>query len=236
MQSSIRDELPLIEKLEYNYLINDDEISLKTLISLFETKNFKLSDDNSYYLKDSVLKNLRKYFWNLANIDQIIESLDKNIGKDLTRFECLLGIKARYRGLNNKLHVDELEYKAIEYYGASFLFENSNIFNDDCDLSFQMKDYYSDIIRSDKQLISELNEEILEYAEKYLRKKILSLDINVNKQLAFDIDYIYTDDITLEQSVKIYNKMVSYLSRSSIDVYAKSYWEGLVQGVVNRYH
>lgn len=236
MTSSKRDELPIIEKLEYNYLVEDDITSLNTLISLFDDKDFKVNSHKKIKIKPYILKNLRKYFWNLANIDQIIESIEKTIGNELDRYENLVSIKAQYRAFNDKKHVDDLECKAIEYYGASFLFENNKIFLEDNIESKSIKSKYIDFILKDKELIGNINKNCKDYAETYLKNKILNLDVNTNKQLAFNIEYIYTDDITLEQSIKINNKIINYLSNIVLEIFAENFWLGLVNEVIKRYH
>lgn len=236
MTSSARDNLPIIEKLEYNYLVNDDISSLNTLISLFDDKHFKVDPFQKAYIRPYILKNLRKFFWNLANIDQIIECIDESIGNELDRYEYLISIKAQYKAFNDKKDIDDLECKAVEYYGASFLFENNKIFNENTPDSLYIKNLYLEKIYNDKELIGQINRNCKEYSDKYLKDKILNLDVNTNKQLAFNIDYIYTDDITLEQSNKINNKIINYLSNSVLDIFAENFWIGLVNEVIKRYH
>lgn len=235
MASSAREHTPIIEKLEYNYLVNDDVTSLKTLISLLDETKFCLDSKKISKIKVYVLRNLRKYFWNLSNIDQIIECLDLSIGKDLIKFGYLLAIKAEFKAHFDKKNIDKLERKAIEYYGASFLFENNQIFTEDFQEVDALKNEFRSYIIRDKSLISKINFEVTNYADVYLKYKVLNLDINTNKQLAFDLDNIYTDDITLEQSNKINNKLVNYLYGSSVEIFADYYWDGLVKEVINRY-
>ncbi|MDD7306370.1 MAG: hypothetical protein PUG67_07250 [Peptoniphilaceae bacterium] len=236
MTSSARENLPILKKLEYNYLVNDDISSLNTLISLFDDKHFKVDPYKKVYVRPYILKNLRKFFWNLSNIDQIIECIDKTIGNELDRFEYLAIIKAQYMAFNDKKLIDELECKAIEYYGASFLFEHNKIFYENTADSIYIKNYYQEQILNDKNIIGKINKECKKYSDKYLKNKILNLDVNTNKQLAFNIDYIYTDDITLEQSNKINNKIINYLSKSVLEVFAENFWVGLVNEVIKRYH
>lgn len=236
MTSSARDTLPIIEKLEYNYLVKDDISSLNTLISLFDDKKFKVDIKKKTYIRPYILKNLRKYFWNLANIDRIIECIDDTIGKELDRYEYLMGFKAQYIAINNKKYIDDLECKAIEYYGASFLFENNDIFFEDSSNAEYIRQLYKEKILDNKELVAKIIKDCKDYSDKYLKNKILNLDVNTNKQLAFNIDYIYTDDITLEQSNKINNKIISYLSTSAQHVFAENFWLGLVNEVIKRYH
>lgn len=236
MTSSARDNLPIIEKLEYNYLINDDISSLNTLISLFDDKHFKVDPYKKAYVRPYILKNLRKYFWNLANIDQIIESIDKSIGPELDRYEYLVSIKAQFMAFNDKKNIDDLECKAIEYYGASFLFENNKIFVEETEESIDIKNQYMNYIYENRDLVGKINKSCKEYSDLYLKNKILNLDVNTNKQLAFNIDFIYTDDITLKQSKKINNKIINYLSKSVLEIFAENFWIGLVNEVIKRYH
>lgn len=236
MTSSARAKMPIVEKLEYDYLINDDVTSLNTLISLLDESNIKFRYEKTYKIKDYILKNLQKYFYNIVNIDQVIECVDKSIGKDLDKFEYLLAIKAEHKACFDKRNIDELECTAIEYYGASFLFENNCIFEDDSIYSLEIKESFKEKIKKNRKLVAKLNSEITDYSYRYLKHKILNLDVNTNKQLAFNFDNIYTDDISLEQSNKINKKIVNYLYNSSLEIYADYYWKGLAKEVINRYH
>ena len=106
---------PIIEKLEYNYLIEDDISSLNTLMSLYDDKNFSNYTKTSYKIKSYIFKNLKKNFWYLADIDQIIRSLNQTIGEDLKKYEYLISIKSEFKAFQEKKLIDKLEYLAIEY-------------------------------------------------------------------------------------------------------------------------
>ena len=234
--TSSAEKKPIIEKLEYDYLINEDIYSLNTLMSLYDNKNFRNYKKNKFFIKPYILKNLKKNFWYLSDIDQIIISLDKSIGKDLDRFEFLLTLKSEYKAFKDKELIDDLEYLAINYYGVSFLFEENEIFTEDNPYVKDEKENYIKKIYNNKELISKIRKSVKNYSDTYLKSKVLNLDVNTNKQLAFDIDMIYTEDITLKQALEINDKLVSLLYNIAIDVYANYYWKGLCIEVVNRYH
>lgn len=227
---------PIIEKLEYNYLIEDDISSLNTLMSLYDDKNFSNYTKTSYKIKSYIFKNLKKNFWYLADIDQIIRSLNQTIGEDLKRYEYLLSIKSEFKAFQEKKLIDKLEYLAIEYYGVSFLFEEKEIFKEEDKKVLEIKDKFERYIYEDKKLISNIRKNIKNYSDSYLKYKVLNIDINTNKQLAFDIDLIYTEDITLSQAKELNNKLITYFYNIAIDVCANSYWRGLCKEVINRYH
>lgn len=227
---------PIIEKLEYDYLINDDISSLNTLMSLYDNKNFRNFNKNKYYVKSYILKNLKKNFWYLSDIDQIIRSLDKTIGKDLDKFEFLLSIKSENKSFNDKKLIDDLEFCAINYYGDSFLFEENQIFTEDNKYVYETKSKYIKKIYNDRNLIANIRKDVKKYSDTYLKYKVLNLDVNTNKQLAFDMDMIYTEDININQAKEINDKLVSLFYNIAIDVYADYYWKGLCIEVINRYH
>lgn len=227
---------PIIEKLEYNYLIEDDISSLNTLMSLYDDKNFSNYTKTSYKIKSYIFKNLKKNFWYLADIDQIIRSLNQTIGEDLKRYEYLLSIKSEFKAFQEKKLIDKLEYLAIEYYGVSFLFEEKEIFKEENKEVLEIKDKFEKYVYEDKKLISNIRKNIKKYSDSYLKYKVLNIDVNTNKQLAFDIDLIYTEDITLSQAKEINNKLITHFYNIAVDVCANSYWNGLCKEVINRYH
>ncbi len=234
--TSSAEKKPIIEKLEYDYLINEDISSLNTLMSLYDNKNFRNYKKNKFFIKPYILKNLKKNFWYLSDIDQIIISLDKSIGKDLDRFEFLLTLKSEYKAFKDKELIDDLEYLAINYYGVSFLFEENQIFTEDNSYVRNEKENYLKKIYNNKELVSKIRKSVKDYSDTYLKLKVLNLDVNTNKQLAFDMDMIYTEDITINQAKEINDKLVSLFYNIAIDVYANYYWKGLCIEVINRYH
>lgn len=234
--TSSAEKKPIIEKLEYDYLINDDISSLNTLMSLYDNKNFRNFNKNKYFIKSYIFKNLKKNFWYLADIDQIIRSLDGSIGRDLDKFEFLLSIKSENKSFKDKKSIDDLEFCAINYYGDSFLFEENQIFTEDNKYVYDTKNSYVRKIYEDKKLISSIRKDVKKYSDTYLKYKILNLDVNTNKQLAFNMDMFYTEDITINQAMEINDKIVSLFYNIAVDVYADYYWKGLCIEVINRYH
>ncbi len=153
----VNEQYPIIEKLEYNFLINEDIYSLNTLMSLLYDKNFVKFSKNDFYVKDYVMKNLKKYFWDLSNIDQIIDNLEALITNDINRYEYLISVKAQYRAFRDKAMIDKLEFLLIEEYGVSYLMDTVflNNFRSDSKV-IEIGEDFKDNIYSDKELVSNL--------------------------------------------------------------------------------
>ncbi len=236
MKADLSERYPIIKKLEYNFLINEDVYSLNTLMSLLHDKNFVYFSKNSFYVKDYVLKNLKKYFWNLRDIDQVIDSLDRLIGQDIYRYEYIISIKAQYRAFRDKKAVDQLEYKLIDDLGVNYLIESTNFHYNRLDpIIIEISDNFKRNIYNNKGLVKELNKDIKVYADMVIRDKIYNIDTTTHKQLSFDTDSIYTEDITSQQSKKMYEKTLTYLYKSIVDTYAEYYFRGLIREVFKRY-
>lgn len=236
MKAELRKTIPVIEKLEYNYLVDEDIYSLNTLMSLLYDRNFINFSKHSYYAKDYCFKNLKKYFWNLVDIDEIINSLSRNIGADIDRYEYLISIKAQYRAFRSKKAVDKLEFLMIETFGVDYLLDGSNFYYnlDDKRLS-KIGNYMKDPIYSNRDLVAHLRRDLYNFAEICLKKKIYAIDMLTHKQLTFNKESIFTEDITTKQTKKIYEKTVNYLYRSIVDTYAEYYYRGLIREVFERY-
>ncbi len=236
MKTELRKAIPVIEKLEYNYLVDEDIYSLNTLMSLLYDRNFINFSKHSYYSKEYCFKNLKKYFWNLVDIDEIINSLSRNIGGDIDRYEYLISIKAQYRAFRSKKAIDRLEFLMIESFGVDFLLDESNIYynRDDREI-VKIGNIMKDIIFSNRELVSNLRRDIYKFSDIVLRKKIYAIDMLTHKQLTFNKESIFTEDITTKQTQKIYEKTVNYLYRSVVDTYAEYYYRGLIREVFERY-
>ncbi|EEI83596.1 hypothetical protein [Anaerococcus tetradius] len=236
MKANLSEQYPIIEKLEYNYLVNEDIYSLNTLMSLLHDKNFIYFSKNNYYVKDYVLKNLKKYFWNLRDIDQVIDSLDRLISSAIYRYEYIISIKAQYRAFREKKMVDQLEYVILDQLGVDYLIESTNFnYNRFDPKIIEISKNFKNKIYEDRSLVKELNKDIRVYADKMLMKKIYNIDTTTHKQLSFDTDSIYTEDITSQQSKKMYEKTLTYLYKSIVDTYAEYYFRGLIREVFKRY-
>ena len=236
MKAELRNPIPVIEKLEYNYLVDEDIYSLNTLMSLLYDRNFINFSKHSYYSKEYCFKNLKKYFWNLVDIDEIINSLSRNIGGDIDRYEYLISIKAQYRAFRSKKAIDRLEFLMIESFGVDFLLDESNIYynRDDREI-VKIGNIMKDIIFSNRELVANLRRDIYKFSDIVLRKKIYAIDMLTHKQLTFNKESIFTEDITTKQTQKIYEKTVNYLYRSVVDTYAEYYYRGLIREVFERY-
>ena len=236
MKTELRKAIPVIEKLEYNYLVDEDIYSLNTLMSLLYDRNFINFSKHSYYSKEYCFKNLKKYFWNLVDIDEIINSLSRNIGGDIDRYEYLISIKAQYRAFRSKKDIDRLEFLMIESFGVDFLLDESNIYynRDDREI-VKIGNIMKDIIFSNRELVANLRRDIYKFSDIVLRKKIYAIDMLTHKQLTFNKESIFTEDITTKQTQKIYEKTVNYLYRSVVDTYAEYYYRGLIREVFERY-
>ena len=237
MKANVSEQYPIIEKLEYNFLINEDVYSLNTLMSLLYDKNFVKFSKNDYYVKDYVMKNLKKYFWDLSNIDQIIDYLEASITADINRYEYLISIKAQYRAFRDKKMVDNLEYELIECFGVSYMMRNFSYYSSKNDPKVrEIGENFKDNIYTDKRLVSNLKANMGKFCDLKIRSSILNIDQSTHKQLRFDTsNFIYTEDITLNQTRKIYDKSLSYLYKSIVDVYAEYYFRGLIREVLERY-
>lgn len=236
MKAELRKTIPVIEKLEYNYLVDKDIYSLNTLMSLLYDRNFINFSKHSYYTKDYCFKNLRKYFWNLVDIDEIINSLSRNIGSDIDRYEYLISIKAQFRAFKSKKSIDRLEFLMIEAFGVDFLLDSTNLFyNRDDKEILKIGNIMKEAIISDRELIACLRRDLYNFSDLVLKRKIYDIDILTHKQLTFNTQSIFTEDITSKQTQKIYEKTINYLYRSIVDTYAEYYYRGLIREVFERY-
>ena len=228
MKAELSKSFPIIEKLEYNYLVDKDVYSLNTLMSLLYDRCLANFSKHSYYAKE--------YLWNLVDIDEIINSLSRNIGKDIDRYEYLISIKAQYRAFNSKKDVDRLELMMIETLGVEYLVEGRNYFyNREDKRMLEIGDDLKSSILDNKLLLAKLKEDVYNFSDIVLKEKIYGIDLSTNKQLTFNRESIFTEDITIKQTQKIYEKTISYLSRSMVDIYAEYYYRGLIREVFERY-
>ena len=172
----------------------------------------------------------------MRDIDQVIDSLDRLISSAIYRYEYIISIKAQYRAFREKKMVDQLEYVILDQLGVDYLIESTNFnYNRFDPKIIEISKNFKNKIYEDRSLVKELNKDIRVYADKMLMKKIYNIDTTTHKQLSFDTDSIYTEDITSQQSKKMYEKTLTYLYKSIVDTYAEYYFRGLIREVFKRY-
>ncbi|MCI7238326.1 MAG: hypothetical protein SOU08_04100 [Anaerococcus sp.] len=236
MKAKVSEEYPIIEKLEYKFLVDGDIYALNTLMSLLQDKKFLYYSKSSFYIKDYVFKNLRKYFWNLRDIDQVIDSLDNLIGPYINRYEYIISIKAQYKAFRDKKAIDKLEYILVKEFGIGFLVESMNLSYNRNDprieaISHEIKKNVYD----DKDFVSKLTRDVKAFSDLCIKDKIYNIDTSTDKQLSFDQYSYYTEDITSDQSKKMYDKTLTYLYKAVVDTSAEYYFRGLIRDVFRRY-
>lgn len=129
-----------------------------------------------------------------------------------------------------------MEYTLIDEFGADYLIESTNFYYNRFDpIIIDISNEFKRKIYDNKGLVKELNKDIKAYADLMLKEKIYNIDTTTHKQLSFDTDSIFTEDITSQQSKKMYEKTLTYLYKSIVDTYAEYYFRGLIREVFRRY-
>ena len=162
--------------------------------------------------------------------------MSRNIGSDIDRYEYLISIKAQFRAFKSKKAIDRLEFLMIEAFGVDFLLDSTNLFyNRDDKEILKIGNIMKEAIISDRELIACLRRDLYNFSDLVLKRKIYDIDILTHKQLTFNTQSIFTEDITSKQTQKIYEKTINYLYRSIVDTYAEYYYRGLIREVFERY-
>ncbi len=132
--------------------------------------------------------------------------------------------------------IDELECDLINEFGVTYLMNNIyGAYNRLDPKLVELSLSYKDKIYDDKDLVSKLKDNMGKFCDLKIKDEIYILDQSTHKQLRFDTNNIYTEDITINQTRKIYQKSVSYLYKTIVDIYAEYYFRGLMREVLERY-
>ena len=148
----------------------------------------------------------------------------------------MISIKAQYRAFRSKKSIDKLELLFIESFGVDFLLDGSNIYynREDKEIS-KIGNMMKEVILSNRELVASIRRDLYNFSDLVLKKKIYAIDMLTHKQLTFNTESIFTEDITTKQTQKIYDKTINYLFRSMVDTYAEYYFRGLIREVFERY-
>lgn len=231
----------LRNKLEFNFLYNNDVNSLYLLLSILQESNNYKNFKPRYICTKNVIRSLIRFLKNRSDKYYIANSIYQLINDDINRIELLFLIQGYSAGYND----NKLSYKIERH----ILKVNPTVSSPSLlkliDTSFKsrnvnLKRSLFASIDHDKNLAKSLKQVVRLYFEKHIKQQVETGCLSSARQLMFDLDAIpliikNNPHITKSQVNSIYNKLQFYTYRNLLKVYKESYWKGATDSVNNRY-
>lgn len=233
----------IYEKLEYNFLYNNDINSIHILLNLYDIEDNIKNIHPKYISLPKLKRHFSRVLKDKVGKDLINLNLGQLIHEDVNRLELYIYIEGYKKGYSRKYWVDKLEKETI----------NSRCINDLCNRKYLYHfDFTEDRIRKTRECIdadidrseeeySTIGNLVRNYCNNLIKPKIRDLNSYLDKQMIInymDNGYNINEDdsfLNMEDLNYIYDEVEKIIFRECLKLYKESYWYGLNDRVLKRY-
>ncbi len=241
MALPIKNIKKLHKSLEYNFLYNNDINSMHLLLAMLENEVRLKKLRPKYICMTSIKRSLKRTLKYRRDRDLIIRTVTKLLNDDINRLELSVYIDSYSSGFQDAEWVNKLENLAVKTLPLEDIFQKSILFHESKNPDVvRLRNELNDFLDSDKILNDRIKRITFSYCEKVLKKKIYSINDNLDRQLMIsyhDSDKIINDEdfLTIPELTNLYQKLMTSYIKSIIRIYRSSYWYGINDRVLNRY-
>lgn len=241
MALPIKNIKKLHKSLEYNFLYNNDLNSMHLLLAMLENEVRLKKLRPKYICMTSIKRSLKRTLKYRRDRDLIIRTVTKLLNDDINRLELSIYIDSYSSGFQDAEWVNKLENLAVKTLPLEEIFQKSILFHESKNPDVvRLRNELNAFLDSDKILNDRIKRITFSYCEKVLKKKIYSINDNLDRQLMIsyhDSDKIVNDEdfLTIPELTNLYQKLMTSYIKSIIRIYRSSYWYGINDRVLNRY-
>ncbi len=241
MALPIKNIKKLHKSLEYNFLYNNDLNSMHLLLSMLENEVRLKKLRPKYICMTSIKRSLKRTLKYRRDRDLIIRTVNKLINDDVNRLELSIYIESYSSGYQEDEWANKLESLAVKTLPLEDICQKSILFNESKNPEVvKLRNELYNHLDSDNILNDRIKRIAFTYCEKVIKKKIYSINDNLDRQLMIsynDSDKIVNDEefLTIPELTNIYQKLMTSYIKSILRIYRSSYWYGINDRVLNRY-
>ncbi|HLR21918.1 MAG TPA: hypothetical protein VK087_07925 [Tissierellaceae bacterium] len=233
----------IYEELKYNFLFNNDINCIHILLNLYDLENNINNIFPKYVSIHYLRKRISRLLQDRPGNHLIAYNLGELIHEDVNRLELFLYLEGYKYGYLNNEEINTLENKTLKYFKVSDLYNMKYLFQFDTK-NAEIEEYknllYENLQEQEKSN-KYLYNTITGYTDNVIKRKIISLNKYLDKQLTIDTNLetlnIKEDDtlLPLDELNEIYNAVVKIILKNSQKLYKDAYWNGLNDRVLKRY-
>ena len=232
----------LQEKLEEEFLFNNNSESMYFLLSLYENEYDINKFKPKYTCNLSIYRALKRKLNYRTDKDDIISAVNKIIYDDVNRLELSIFLESYTRGYKNKDGADMLESYILAKYDYMNLFFSKTLFHNI--KNKEIKKIKKKILRKrneDKILKAHITNIANLYAESILKSKVYKINKIINKQLVLSYKnnkiLIGGEEVFLNKRELdlIYSTITSCIIKSIKKISRSAMWHGINDKVLSRY-
>ncbi|MDO5718464.1 MAG: hypothetical protein Q4P34_05715 [Tissierellia bacterium] len=241
MALPIKNIKKLHKSLEYNFLYNNDLNSMHLLLAMLENEVRLKKLRPKYICMNSIKRSFMRTLKYRRDRDLIIRTVNKLINDDINRLELSVYIDSYSSGYQSDYWVNKLESLAFKTLPVEDICQKSILFHEAKNPDvLKLRNELNDYLDSDKIRNERIKRITFTYCEKVIKKKIYSINENLDRQLMIsynDSDKIVSDEefLTIPELTNLYQKLMTSYIKSITRIYRSSYWYGINDRVLNRY-
>ncbi len=229
-------------KLIHNFLYNSDIDSIHILLNLYDIE-YNIANIYPRYISikyikrhlNRTLKGKRGKYLISLNLGQLIHD-------DIDRLELFIYLEGYRNGYLCNHWTNILEKKALEKTSLEELYNNKYLYHNDKTKEIQNIKTNIFIDNKHKEKTNKnLSNSISKYCDNIVKKKVLSLNKYLDKQLTIEYSgksYFIKEDyslLTLEELMDIYKEILKVVNKIGSKLYNDAFWYGLNDRVLKRY-
>lgn len=229
--------------LIHKFLYNSDVNSIHILLNLCDLEDNITNISPRYISIHRIKRHINRFLKHKKGNQFISLNLGQLIHDDINRLELYIYIEGYRNGYFNNHFVNMLEKLSIENIPLEELYKRKYLYHfkqTPNKIKSLQEAIYKELTKKEKKN-KELYGNIKDYCDDILKKKVLSLNKYLDKQLTIEYDskhYTIKEDyslLTLDELNKIYEEVFKMTFRSGMKLYKEAYWYGVNDRVLKRY-
>lgn len=256
---SLRDKKRKRRKIEYDFndvkrallrkfLYSADSDSIQILLNIYNLEERIENIFPSYISAKTLRADIYNFLSYKEGKELIALNLSQLVHDDVNRFELFMYLEGYRRGIKASEDANELEILTFNYFTVEELYKKNILFHYEHEIKdvLEFKERILNKLCKNIEFSRFLIDELSWYNRRVLKKKILTLNTNVDRQLMIDYDskenesgtrFKESDSHLNQKELYLLNKrLLNFLYKDSCRVYGTAYWNGINDLVLRRYH
>lgn len=232
----------LYNGLLYNFLYNSDINSIHILLNLYDIETNITNIYPKYRCSKEIRRKIKRILFPRRDRQLVSNSVAMLLHEDIDRLELTLYLKGYISGYHDNKWVNILEDETIKHYAVDEIYGKNFLFHYDTSTK-EIQDIVKKLYRYlelKEEESNSLENIIISYCQKIIKKKIYNLNSYTDKQLTMSYNLKnlnIQEEPLLSTSVldSIYKSVVKSIDKNIIKTYKEAYWFGINDRLLNRY-
>ncbi|NLJ78391.1 MAG: hypothetical protein GX329_03435 [Tissierellia bacterium] len=232
----------MYEALQYKFLYKNDINSIHILLNLYDLEDNMANIYPKYISTRAIRKRINRQLIYKKDREFISNNISLLLHEDIDRLELIVYLEGYKNGYHNIKWANILEGKSIKHFSIETVYEKNFLFHYDIHLEEirNFREYTENEIRDQERESKFLNNFIITYCNKVIKKKVYNLNRYMDKQLTIEFEHgrmnIREEPLlTTMELNRMYEIIVDTIIKNVVNIYLEANWLGINDRVLNRY-